>query len=141
MKKLLLTLSLAAIAPFPALAQSPTPAQMGEFLAGEMCADYLKTGEFFGDGGYEKVAGKLIAEYGSESALLLLELAPKFNLPPEELLDDPYLFPMAQSFVTHMAKNDECFRMFLAEEIFKDDEDEKATTEPATSNVSQIPQN
>ena len=141
MKKLLLALTFTAIAPLPALAQSPTPEQMGEFLAGEMCVDYLATGEFFGDGGYEKIAGKLIAEYGSESALLLLELAPKFRLPPEELLDDPYMFPMAQSFVTHMAKNDECFRMFLAEEILKDEEDDKAAADSTTPEVSQAPQN
>ena len=126
-----------AIAPLPALSQSPTSAQMGEFLAGEMCADYLETGEFFGEGGYEKIAGKLIAEYGSESAMFLLELAPKFRLPPEELLNDPYIFPMAQSLVAHMAKNDECFRLFLAEEVFNQDKAEDAATESTNSEVSQ----
>ncbi|AFY37018.1 hypothetical protein Lepto7376_0603 [[Leptolyngbya] sp. PCC 7376] len=137
MKKLLLALTFTAIAPFSAFAQSPTPEQMGEFLAGEMCADYLETGEFFGDDGYEKMAGKLIAEYGSESALLLLELAPKFSRPPQELLDDPYLFPMAQSLVSNMAKDDQCFRMFLAEEVFKE-ESEDAAAEP-NMDTQQIP--
>ena len=122
MKKLLLALTFTAIAPFSALAQSPTPEQMGEFLAREMCADYETTGVLFDESGYERIAGKLLAEYGGESALLLLEMASKFSQPGPEIANDPYLFPMFQSLFTNMANNDECFRKFLAEEVFDDDE-------------------
>ena len=135
MKKLLLALTFTAIAPFSALAESPTPDQMGEFLAREMCADYETTGVLFDDSGYERIAGKLLAEYGGESALLLLEMASKFSQPGPEIANDPYLFPMFQSLFTNMANNDECFRKFLAEEVFDEEESDTEAAVPDPSNL------
>ena len=135
MKKLLLALTFTAIAPFSAFAESPTPDQMGEFLAREMCADYETTGVLFDDSGYERIAGKLLAEYGGESALLLLEMASKFSQPGPEIANDPYLFPMFQSLFTNMANNDECFRKFLAEEVFDEEESDTEAAVPDPSNL------
>ena len=136
MKKLLLafTCILSAIAPTIAQAQSPTPDQLGAFLAKEMCANYLATGEFFNDNSYEEVAGKLIAEYGAESALLFFDLVPKLSKSPAELVDDPYLFPAAQSMVTNMAKNDDCFKQILVEEIFTEDKSPESEISEAIDN-------
>ena len=94
-----------------------------------MCTDYLATGEFFGDQGYEKIAMKLIAKYGAESALLLLELAPKLAQPSAELLNDPYIFPMFQSLFSTAAQNDDCFRMFLADKVFNEKKGTEIVTE------------
>ena len=131
MKKLLLALSSLAIAPSIAIAQTPAPSDMGDFLAQEMCAQYLETGVIIPESGYGKLAGKVMATYGPESGLLLLELASKFSEPPEKIVNDPYIFPMAQSLFTSVVGNDDCFRAFLEGEIFGKDKEESPTAEVA----------
>lgn len=122
MKKLLVVGSclLTAIATNIPKAQAITPGQMGTFLAQEICTNYLATGEFINEDGYEEVATKLIAEYGTASALTLVDLLPRLSQSPDKLASDPYLFPMFQAAVIQMAKNDACFQKLLADEIFSE---------------------
>lgn len=146
--KILLTLSscsLLAIASQPTIAQtnppqSPTAEELGEFIGSELCSRYVTTGTFPNESAFSEMAVKLIQTYGEGAGLMILELAMKFSLPPDEMLADPHLFSLLQAALGYVIEDEACFRLFLANEVFGKKNDtmgrpqaEPDKTPPATS--------
>lgn len=123
-KKILLALTLTAIAPTVALADSPSnpPAsEVGSLLAGEMCKDLKTNGELVSDNAFERISGLLLREYGPQAGLFFLDLAMLFSKSGDVIANDPYAFEMFQSVFQGVLDDEDCFRAFLANEVFGED--------------------
>jgi hypothetical protein len=96
----------------------PTAEELGAFVGSELCSRYVETGSFPNESAFQGMAVKLINTYGEGAGLLMLDMATKFSLPPDEMLADPYLFGMLQSALRQVVDDEPCFRLFLTNEVF-----------------------
>ncbi|MBL1210372.1 hypothetical protein [Geminocystis sp. GBBB08] len=88
----------------------PSAQEVGNFFGNYMCKSLIEKGNIDDDQIMEKFAGDLIAKYGEETTLKLVE---KMNFTEESMANDSYGTLLMKSAFSYVINNDPCFEIFL----------------------------